>query len=309
MNIVFFGSADFGVPSLRALLEAGHVIKGIITTPPRPQGRGLNLHPSAIQNFAQQAGLGPVLAPEQLRDLELEQQLKQLQADIFIVIAYRILPQSIFSIPPMGTFNIHASLLPRFRGPAPIHRAIQAGQSSTGVTLFRINAGIDTGSIVLQRELSIAAQETTPQLYERLSLLGAQVLVDGLELLGSGDAQLTTQDESLVSSAPKLHKQEGHLDWKSSSHALFNNLRAFKPFPGTFTCCDNKRLGIEWAEALDEQSSAQPGTVVGVGADYFDVACAKGILRVLAVKPEGKKIMNSADFLRGTSMQQGTCLV
>lgn len=309
MNIVFFGSADFGVPSLRAVLEAGHVIKGIVTTPPRPQGRGLNLHPSAIQDFAQQAGLGPVLAPEQLRDAELVEQLKALQADIFIVIAYRILPQSIFSLPPLGTFNIHASLLPRFRGPAPIQRAIQAGQSSTGVTLFRINAGIDTGSVLMQRELGIAPQETTPQLYQRLSLLGAQVLVDGLEILGSGAAQLRTQDESLVSSAPKLYKQEGLLDWKSPSQTLFNNLRAFKPFPGTFTHYDNKRLGIEWAEALDEQSSALPGTVVGVGAEYFDVACAKGILRVTAVKPEGKKTMSSADFLRGTSMQQGTCLV
>ena len=208
MKIVFMGSADFGIHALEKLLES-HNIVGIISTPAKPSGRGLKLCDSPVTAFAREQGIGPVFTPESLKQPELPSLLKNLGADLFVVVAFRILPKSIFAIPPLGTINIHASLLPKYRGPAPIHRAIEAGEEETGVTIFRIDEGIDTGEILLQKKIGIGQSETTPELYSRLSILGADALIEALGLLESGSYKAIPQDISQATRAPKLSKGEG----------------------------------------------------------------------------------------------------
>ncbi|HON11657.1 MAG TPA: methionyl-tRNA formyltransferase [Chitinispirillaceae bacterium] len=310
MRIVFMGSADFGIPALECLLTK-HSIVGIVSTPAKPKGRGLKLADSPITCFAKQKGLEPIITPQNLKSPELPSILADLRADIFVVVAFRILPRSIFSIPPLGTVNIHASLLPEFRGPAPIQRAIEAGRTETGVTIFRIEEGVDTGEIILQKKTPIGPEETTPELYNRLSLLGADALMEALDMLSEGKLVTTVpQDHSLASKAPKLSKEEALIHWQLSSDQIFNKIRAFKPFPGTFSMLDGKRLGIEWAKSIDSHSSgAKPGSVVSVSRDFFDVQCGSGILRILTVKPEGRKIMSVHDFLLSSNLKEGDILL
>ncbi|NLP01374.1 MAG: methionyl-tRNA formyltransferase [Fibrobacter sp.] len=310
MRIVFMGSADFGIPALECLLTKYSIV-GIVSTPAKPRGRGLKLADSPVTCFARQKGLEPVITPENVKSPELPRILTDLRADIFVVVAFRILPRSIFSIPPLGTVNIHASLLPEFRGPAPIQRAIEAGRTETGVTIFRIEEGVDTGEIILQKKTPIGPEETTPELYNRLSHLGAEALMESLDMLREGKKVTTVpQDHSLASKAPKLLKEEALIQWQLSSDQIFNKIRAFKPFPGTFAMLGGKRLGIEWAKIIDRHSaSAKPGSVVSVYRDFFDVQCGNGILRILTVKPEGRKIMSVHDFLLSSNLKEGDILL
>jgi len=231
-----------------------------------------------------------------------------LNADLFVVIAFRILPREVFSLPKYGTINIHASLLPKYRGPAPIHRAIEAGEQCSGITIFRIDDGIDTGEILLQVPVDIGSMETTPELYERLSRLGAQSINDALLKLDSGETMCLPQDHSLSSKAPKLSKEDARIDWNLPATAIFNKIRAFKPFPGTYCIFEAKRLGIDSAIVVDNERSAVPGTIAAVGDTFFDVACNPGLLRVVKVKPEGRRIMDTHDYLLGSRLTEGYIL-
>jgi methionyl-tRNA formyltransferase len=303
MKIVFMGSADFGIPALERLMQ-DHTITAVVSTPAKPQGRGLKLCESPITLFAREHGLGPIITPENLKAPELLEQLAQLGADIFIVVAFRILPKAIFALPPLGTVNIHASLLPKFRGPAPIHRAIESGENETGVTVFRIDEGIDTGEVLLQRKISIGAKETTPELYARLSQLGANTLMDALEVIGTGSAEPMKQDNGLASRAPKLSKDEALIDWTLPAQRIFNKIRAFKPFPGTYTILNGKRLGVIWAEVANDSGNDKPGTVVCVTKDFIDIQCGSGILRIRQIKPEGRKEMSVHDYMLSCSIKE-----
>lgn len=308
MRIVFMGSADFGIPALESLLQK-HSIVGIVSTPAKPQGRGLKMADSPVTSFARQRKLEPILTPANLKDPQLPEALRKLEADLFVVVAFRILPRQIFAIPPMGTANIHASLLPKYRGPAPIQRAIESGETETGVTIFRIEEGVDTGEIMLQRKIPIGPQETTPELYMRLSRLGGEALVESVAMLESGDVHTLPQKHELSTNAPKLSKEESRINWSLTNLEIFNKIRAFKPFPGTFANLNGRRLGIEWA--IPEGKSvrvAEPGRVVSVSREHFDVMCGEGLLRVLVVKPEGRKTMNVHDFLLGTPLKEGDML-
>ncbi len=307
MNIVFMGSAEFGLPALEALIQK-HRICGIVTTPAKPQGRGLKLSESPVATFAEQHNLGPVLKPDSLKSAEFINALQLLNADLFVVIAFRILPRAVFSIPKYGTINIHASLLPKYRGPAPIHRAIEAGEKCSGITIFRIDEGIDTGEILLQASVDIGSMETTPELYERLSRLGAQSINDAIAKLDSGETVCLPQDHSLSSKAPKLSKEEARIDWALPAVTIFNKIRAFKPFPGTYCIYDDKRLGIDSALVVDSAKVAIPGTITSIGDTYFDVACNPGLLRVVKVKPEGRRIMDTHDYLLGSRLTEGYIL-
>jgi methionyl-tRNA formyltransferase len=305
MNIVFMGSAEFGLPALRALSENGHKIVGIVSTPARKKGRGLILTDSPVVEYAREKGLGPIFTPPLLKSPEFLDSLKSLKADLIVVVAFRLLPRDVFSLPPLGTVNIHASLLPKFRGPAPIHRAIAAGEKETGVTIFRINEGIDTGNIILQRKTEIGGDETTLQLYPRLSVMGAQALIEACEMLEKGTVSYLKQDETMATPAPKLSKEEGKINWDLPAGTLFNMVRAFKPFPGTYTIFEGKRLSIERTVLVDVQSIGSPGTVCGIVPDGFDVQCKIGRLRVLDVKPEGKASMSARAFVIGRKIQPG----
>ncbi len=305
MKIIFMGSADFGIKTFDALVNAGHEIAAVVTTPPAPKGRGRKLAPSPIAQHAQQRGIGPVLMPEKLKDPDLPAALRRYDADIFVVVAFRILPEAVFSIPPLGTFNIHASLLPRFRGPAPIQRAIQEGEAETGITIFRIDTGIDTGAVITRRAIPIAAEETTLELYERLATLGAQALVEVLPAVHDGTATYEVQDNTEASPAPKLRKEEGLVDWKRSSGEIFNQIRAFKPFPGTYTRFSGKNLHIEWARPTEPDISREPGTVCQITNDGFSVCCGEGALEIQRLRPEGSRSMEAGAFVRGYHLEEG----
>jgi methionyl-tRNA formyltransferase len=308
MNVVFFGTAPFGIPAFARLIRA-HKVVAVVSTPPRPQGRGLRLGESPVAVFARQQGITPVFTPEKLNDPDFIGALAQCGADIFIVIAFRILPARLFSLPPLGTVNIHASLLPKYRGPAPIQRAIEAGEKETGVTVFRIDDGVDTGGILLQKRVSIGPDETAAELYERLGDCGANAIIEALEGLHRGTLRLLPQDNAQASRAPKLTKEEARIDWRQPAQAIYNKIRAFKSFPGTYALLDGKRLGIERAAPVEKSSPGEAGTIVTIADSFFDVRCMPGgVLRVLEVKPEGRRSMNVRDFLSGNKLMEGTCL-
>lgn len=304
MRIVFMGSADFGIPALKCICEH-HVVTGVVSTPSRPKGRGLKMQPSPLMSFALEQGIGPVLTPQSMADPGLVAALRAMEADCFVVVAFRLLPKNIFSIPSLGTVNIHASLLPSYRGPAPIQRAIEAGETASGVTVFRIDEGIDTGAILQQVPVTIAQFETTPELYERLSVLGSAALVEALDNLECGTAVARLQQGSPASRAPKLQKHEALIDWKQPAEKIFNKLRAFKPFPGVHTFADGKRLGIEWGLPLPSSWTVPIGSVAQVAKDHFDIQTGSGILRILEVKPEGRRKMSVRDYLAGSHLREG----
>jgi methionyl-tRNA formyltransferase len=307
MKVIFLGSADFGIPALERL-QGAHSIAAVVSTPSKPQGRGLTLKESPIAAYAREKKLAPIFTPEDLNTPELITSLSECRADIFVVVAFRILPKPLFSVPPMGTINIHASLLPKFRGPAPIQRAIEAGEQETGVTIFRIDEGVDTGRLLLQKRVQIAPAETGPELSVRLSTLGAEALIETLDGLQRGQMEPIPQNHTLASRAPKLKKEEACIDWQQPAATIFNKIRAFKSFPGTYTLIDGRRLGIEWAMPIEKQASAEAGGIVQVADSFFDIQCSSGMLRVLEVKPEGRRSMNVHDFLLGTKLKEGTRL-
>lgn len=307
MRFVFMGTTEFGIPALEALVGNGHECVGLVSTPARRKGRGLLLSESPLVMYAKENRLGPILTPESLGSDSLAEELRKSAADIFVVVAFRILPPAIFGIPPQGTYNIHASLLPRYRGPAPIQRAIAAGEKETGVTIFRIDAGIDTGVIVFSRNTVIGPEETAPQLSGRLSRLGAEALVEALPMIASGAFVPAAQDGSLACGAPKLAKSEGKIEWQLPAQEIFNRIRAFKPFPGSYTFLDGMRINIEWGVPLPEREAAgAPSVVAAVSGDGVDIQCGTGVLRVIRVKPEGKTVMPARDFASGRRLAAGT---
>lgn len=259
-------------------------------------------------NLQKKNSLGPILTPEKLSDESFVRQLQSFDADIFVVVAFRILPSAIFKIPPLGTVNIHASLLPRYRGPAPIQRAIEAGEKESGITIFRIDEGIDTGEIIEQITIPIGDRQTTPQLYEAMSKCGAEHIVNAIELLQRGEINPSAQNHQEACKAPKLKKDEAPIDWNLPAETIFNKIRAFKPFPGTFSRLTDQRLGIEWAIPVDygSDTGVEPGTIIGITSDSITVKCGTGALRLELVKPEGKRNMTVHDFLLGTRIMKGT---
>jgi methionyl-tRNA formyltransferase len=305
MRFVYFGSADFGLPSLERLLSDGHQAVGVVTTPDRQQGRGLKSRESPVALRAHELGFGPVLKPEKLDCVELADTLRACAADMFIVIAYRILPERIFTIPPLGTLNVHASLLPRYRGPAPIQRAIEHGETRTGVSVFRIDAGVDTGGILVQRDTVIGHEESAPELYQRLSVLGADALSEAVRGLAAGTSAPRPQEDVAASKAPKLRKEEALIDWSQPASVIHNRVRAFQLFPGSHTFLDGKRLAVIEASADGCDSAGEPGTVAALDSEGFVVRCGQGMLRVRTVKPEGKDVMRAADFARGARIEKG----
>jgi methionyl-tRNA formyltransferase len=308
MNVVFFGSSDFGIPALTRLSRV-HRISAIVSTSRKPKGRGLKSVESPVVSFARENALSPIFTPENLNDDSLHQALAGFGADVFVVVAYRLLPESLFSLPPLGTINIHASLLPKYRGPAPVQRAIEAGENETGITVFRIDKGVDTGGILLQKRMSIGPHETSVELSRRLSIYGEELLTEVLVGLEKGTLRTVPQDGSQASLAPKLEKSEAHINWNLPAAVIHNKIRAFKPFPGTYALLEGRRLGIERAEPVDKSGSGEAGSIAGVCADYFDVSCREGMLRVLEVKPESRKSMAVHDFLIGKMVTEGTHLL
>ncbi|HDS1218417.1 methionyl-tRNA formyltransferase [Stenotrophomonas maltophilia] len=297
MRIVFAGTPEFAVSSLRAAARH-HEVVAVYTQPDRPSGRGRGLAPSPVKLEAVARGI-PVYQPESLKDEAAQQQLRDLKPDLMVVVAYGlILPKAVLAIPTYGCWNVHASLLPRWRGAAPIQRAIQAGDETTGVCLMQMEAGLDTGPVLLHQALPIAATDTGGQLHDKLAELGAQVLSDGLGLLRAGIKPIARpQPEQGVTYAHKLDKAEAKLDWTQDAAVLARTVRAFNPWPVAEATLAGERVRIHGAVAQAMEHGQAPGTVLAAGREGIDIACGQGALRLRVLQREGGKAITAADYL------------
>lgn len=297
MKIVFAGTPEFAVASLRAAARHQEVV-GVYTQPDRPAGRGRGLMPSPVKLEAIARGI-PVFQPESLKGEQAQQQLRDLQPDLMVVVAYGlILPKAVLAIPTYGCWNVHASLLPRWRGAAPIQRAIQAGDADTGVCLMQMEAGLDTGPVLLRQHTPIQAGELGGSLHDRLAELGAQVLADGLGLLRAGLKPIAQpQPEQGVTYAHKLDKAEARLDWSQDAQVLERTVRAFNPWPIAEAQLAGERVRIHGAVALADNQGKAPGTLLAAGRDGIDIACGQGALRLRVLQREGGKAITAADYL------------
>jgi methionyl-tRNA formyltransferase len=303
MRIIFAGTPLFAAAALEALIKANHQVILVLTQPDRPAGRGMKNVASAVKLLAQQHDL-TVLQPVTLKNSELQQQLRACDVDVMIVAAYGlILPEAVLNIPRMGCLNIHASLLPRWRGAAPIQRAILAGDRETGITIMQMDAGLDTGAILLKNNLTIAPDDTTQSLHDKLSLLGAQSIVEALASLQQGKLVLTVQDETQACYAAKITKTEAEIDWRQSAEQLDRVVRTFNPNPGAYSYLQNKLLKIWKAKAV--KGAGKPGEIIAVDREAITVACGSGMLRIDVVQKSGGKKLSVANFLTGNHLQPG----
>ncbi|WP_305965389.1 MULTISPECIES: methionyl-tRNA formyltransferase [Marinobacter] len=299
MRLVFAGTPDFAATALKALIAAGHTIVGVYSQPDRPAGRGRKLQPSPVKQVALDHEI-PVFQPETLKTAEAQKQLADLKPDVMIVAAYGlILPKAVLDIPTHGCLNIHASLLPRWRGAAPIQRAIAAGDSETGITIMQMDEGLDTGAMLLKSLTAIDTSDTGGSLHDRLAELGGKAIIEALELLKKGELTGEPQNDDLACYASKLSKTEGHIDWATDATAIERLVRAFNPWPGTYTDLGDQRIRIHEARALVTDSDAFPGTVVHRDRDGIDIACGNGTLRITRLQLPGSRAQSVNDLING----------
>ncbi len=310
LNIIFAGTPDFAARHLQALIGSEHNIVAVYTQPDRPAGRGKKLTPSPVKVAAEQAGI-PVFQPQSLRNEDAQQQLKALDADIMVVVAYGlILPQVVLDTPRLGCINVHGSLLPRWRGAAPIQRAIWAGDQETGVTIMQMDKGLDTGAMLHLARLPIEAQDTSASLYQKLADIGPRALLQTLTEVADGTAVAEPQDDAQASYAEKLSKEEALIDWQQSAEHIARCVRAFNPWPFSYFMVGEHNIKVWQAEAVDEPCVQAPGTIVRAGKDGIDIATGAGVLRLLSLQPPGKKAMTCQDLLNARKdwFQPGICL-
>lgn len=306
MKIVFMGTPDFAVPSLEALLEAGHEVTGVFTQPDRPKNRGMKLQPPPVKVCAQSHDL-PVFQPTKLRDGSALETIQALAPELIVVAAYgRILPQEILDAPALGCINVHSSLLPKYRGAAPINWAILNGERETGVTIMHMALALDAGDIIAQRSTPIDPDETVETLHDRLAEIGAALLAETVEDMAAGRAQRTPQEESQVSLAPMLSRDLSPLDWTRPARALHDQVRGLIPWPAAVTELDGTRCKVLATTVVQETTDKAPGTVLAADKHGLKLACGEGtVLSIDELQPDGRKRMKSADFLRGHPIPVG----
>lgn len=304
LRIVFAGTPEFAAVALRALLDSPHRVCAVYTQPDRPAGRGRRLQASPVKQLALAHAI-PVQQPASLKTADTQQALRAYQADVMVVAAYGLLlPPEVLTLPRLGCLNIHASLLPRWRGAAPIQRAILAGDRETGVTIMQMNAGLDTGDIILSRTCPILPDDTAGTLHDRLAVLGAQALLEALEHLQRGGVTRTPQDERLACYAPKIEKAEAVLDWRQDAALLERKVRAFNPWPVAHTTLADGRVLRVWrARALPAQAHESPGTVIAANKDGVDVATGHGVLRLEKMQLPGGRVLEAGDFINACRIQ------
>lgn len=294
-RIVFMGTPDFAVPALRAVYERFGVV-GVVTVPDKPQGRGRSIKPSAVKEAALELGIDTILQPVKLKDPEFHAQLSDLRPDILCVIAFRILPREVYSMARIGAFNVHASLLPKFRGAAPINHAIIEGETETGVTSFLLNDVVDTGSLLMQKQIPIADGTTAGELYAQLMPLAAECAVETCQALIDGTAIPQPQDDTMASPAPKVFRETAMIDWSQPRERVRNHIHGHSPLPGAWTPWIGEVLKVYQASLTED--ACEPGTFRIVG-DRFVAGCADGALQLDEIQMPGKKRMQAGDILRG----------
>ena len=301
-RIVFMGTPAFAVASLSALLQAKMNVVGVVTAPDKPAGRGMQLQQSAVKQFALAHDL-PILQPEKLKSSEFFEALKQWAPELQVVVAFRMLPEQIWSFPPMGTLNVHGSLLPQYRGAAPINWAIINGEKETGVTTFQLQHAIDTGAILLQDRIPIAPNNTAGEIHDTMMEVGAQLLVKTLHGLFNNSIQAVPQDQVMgnegLQHAPKIFTKDCEIDWGKPCASIHNLIRGLAPFPGAITKIDGKIVKLFLTQMIEGPPTEVPGTFVTDGKTYAKIACKDGYIGLSDIQWEGKKRMPIIDFLRG----------
>ena len=297
LRIIFAGTPDFAARHLDALLTSGHQIVGVFTQPDRPAGRGKKLMPGPVKVLAETHGL-PVFQPASLRPEENQKLVADLNADVMVVVAYGlILPKAVLDMPRLGCVNVHGSLLPRWRGAAPIQRARWAGDAETGVTIMKMDVGLDTGDMLYKLACPITAEDTSATLYDKLADLGPQGLIETLQQLADNTATPEVQDEAQVTYAEKLSKEEARIDWSLSAAQLERCIRAFNPWPMSWLMIDEQPVKVWKASVINGNASAEPGTISDASKNGIQVATGEGILNLESLQPAGKKAMSAQDLL------------
>ena len=293
------GTPEFAVASLKAVIDTGHEIAAVITVPDKPAGRGQKLAISAVKEFALTQTI-TILQPAKLKDPDFLVELKMLNADLFIVVAFRMLPETVWSMPKYGTINVHASLLPQYRGAAPINHAIMNGETETGVTTFFITKEIDTGPLILQKSISIGKNDSAGDLHDKLMILGAQTLIKTLNLIENRELVSIPQSTTeVLLTAPKIFKEDCEIDWETSGEEIFNFIRGLSPYPTAYTVMRNLKLKIFSADFILQSHEDEPGTYFTDGSAELRFACTNGFILIKELQLEGKKRMKVSEFLRG----------
>ncbi|WP_282636953.1 methionyl-tRNA formyltransferase [Sphingobacterium thalpophilum] len=302
MRIIFMGTPDFAVASLEALIQSGEQVVAVVTVPDKPAGRGQKIHESPVKRYALQHRI-PVLQPVKLRDEAFLGQLRSFEADLQIVVAFRMLPEVVWNMPKYGTVNVHASLLPQYRGAAPINHAIMNGEKESGVTTFLLQHEIDTGNVLLSKKVAIQQTDTAGDLHDKLMVAGAETLLETIRRLKAGTLQPKRQDEmaslSLLKHAPKIFKEDCKINWNQPTDVVYNFIRGLSPYPAAFTLLNDKVLKIYTTEKEHIVASDAPGTVHTDKKNYLKFATQDGYILVSELQLEGKKKMNVTDFLKG----------
>ena len=308
MKIVYMGTPDFSVGALEALIQAGHEVTAVVTQPDKAKGRSGQMQCSPVKECAVRYGI-PVFQPVKIKTPESMEELKKYEADIYIVAAFgQILSREILEMPRFGCVNIHASLLPKYRGAAPINQCILDGERETGVTIMQMDAGIDTGDILTQKKVIIEDKETAQSLFDKLAQAGAELIVETLPMIEKGEITPVRQDERLASHVKMMDKSMGKIDWTQDAACIERLVRGLDPWPSAYTFCQGGSVKIWSSDALTAGHTEQPGTIVAVAKDSFDVACGKGILRICELQLEGKKRMDTKSFLLGSQWKAGMLL-
>ena len=302
LNLVFMGTPDFAVPSLDALVAAGYRPAAVVTVPDRRRGRGQQVQESAVKQAAQRHGLR-VLQPEAVDDPGFVAELEALAPDLIAVVAFQILPPAVYELARIGAFNLHASLLPQYRGAAPINRAIMNGEIETGVTTFFLERKVDTGDTILMRRVGIGPDETAGELHDRLAELGASVVVETVEHIEAGTVDTLEQDEARASQAPKIFKEDARIDWSRTAQQVHDQVRGLSPYPAAWTVDGDTLLKIY--KTCPAKGAGEPGEVIEAEGECFVVACGERAVEVLEVQRQGKAKMSAEEFLRGYAFQPG----
>lgn len=312
MKIVFMGTPEFAVASLDAIVKAGYDVVGVVTVPDKPSGRGQKLSISAIKEFAIEHNLN-ILQPVKLKDESFITSLKELNADVFVVVAFRMLPEVVWSMPPKGTFNLHGSLLPQYRGAAPINRAVMNGEKETGVTTFFIEKEIDTGKVLFAEKTPIGENETAGDIHDRLMNIGASLVVKTLEAIETGNTseipqEKLLQNETVLKLAPKIFKDDCRINWNDNTDNVHNRIRGLSPYPGAFTelvspSGEKQLLKIFRTEKELSENESLPGTIITDNKSYMTISTSDGSLNIKELQLSGKKKMSVRDFLAGFKME------
>lgn len=306
MNIVFMGTPEFAVASLDILVKNNYNIVGVVTAPDKPAGRGQQVQQSSVKKYAEEKGLR-VLQPEKLKDEQFIEQLRSLKAELQIVVAFRMLPEVVWNMPPLGTYNLHASLLPKYRGAAPINWAVINGETESGVTTFKLKHDIDTGNILFQEKTPVSETTTAGDLHDRLMHIGAGLVLKSVKAIESGDYTLHAQNDAQSIHAPKIFKDTCRINWNKPAKEVYNLVRGLSPYPAAYTELEDKggrplNIKIYSASYTQEAKTPAPGTVWSDGRTFIRIACGDGYLSVSELQAAGKKRMTTAEFLRGFSV-------